>query len=74
MTKDRDTYYKTTVIIWSKEHPDDVYNDDSGFCDLTTLALAATTGDAHCPIIKVEKIEEASEDPDWFDSGEFFDV
>ncbi len=71
---DRDPYYKTTIVIWSKENPDIAYDDGSGFCDLATLALAATTGDAHCPVIRVHLVEDAKQDPDWIDSSQFFDA
>ena len=55
--------WKTTIIIWSDQHPGDK--------ELTDMAHAATSGDAYCSKQTVVEVEQPTLDDDW-DHNEFF--
>lgn len=58
--------YKSTIIIWSKEHP-------TLHCDLEDLAQKALYGnDTYLSSHRVKLVEDHHEDPDW-DGSDFFD-
>lgn len=56
--------YKTTVVIWSEDNPEQY--------ELDELAREAVRGMAYCSSQQSEIIEDPESDPDW-DGTEFFD-
>ena len=58
--------YKTVVVIWTREHPEEQERD------LVELAQAAIDGQAYCSRAQTTSIVDPSKDPDW-DRTEFFD-
>lgn len=57
--------YKTVIVIWSKDNPQDK-------CELSDLAREAEEGSAYCSKFRAELIKDPKGDPDW-DGTEFFD-
>lgn len=63
----KEPLYKSTIIIWSREHP-------KLHCDLEDLAEKALySSDTYLARHDVKMIEDPESDPDW-DGTEFFDV
>jgi hypothetical protein len=59
--------YKTVVVIWSEEHPEEAQ------MELSDLAEEAETGSsAYCSKQVTTRVEDPTADPDW-DGTEFFD-
>lgn len=60
--------YKTTAIIWSREHPTDELH-----LELSELAEESETGSAaYCSGQTTVLVNDPEHDPDW-DGTEFFD-
>ena len=59
------TLYKTTLIIWSEEDPNDM--------EISDIAREAEMGQFYCSKRKKEEIENPEKDSDW-DGTEFFGV
>jgi hypothetical protein len=55
--------YKTTIVIWSEEDPENY--------ELEDLAREATNGSMYCSSVQAKKIENPEKDSDW-DDTEFF--
>ena len=59
--------YKSTIIIWSREHP-------TMHCDLEDLAHKALYGsDTYVSSHRVKSVDDPEADPDW-DGTDFFDI
>lgn len=66
MTMSTPPLFKTTVIIWSRQNP----NEEE--LDLVELAQEAMKGSHYCSRTQTLSVPVPSEDPDW-DNTEFFD-